>query len=79
MDELKQGDVCHEWPLIEFKLGGEMVGSELKFDAAGGVPFTRNCDRLCGGSSGSGVQREVARELKLEGTRTRRMRRERFL
>jgi TolB protein len=58
-------------PLIEFKLGGEMVGSELKFDAAqAAVPFTAklrsivpvdHLEVVCNG--------KVARELKLEGTR----------
>jgi TolB protein len=34
MDELKQGRTfATNGPLIEFKLGGEMVGSELKYDA----------------------------------------------
>jgi Tol biopolymer transport system component len=42
MDELKRGRTfATNGPLIEFKLGGEMVGSELKFDAAqAAVPFT---------------------------------------
>jgi len=58
-------------PLIEFKLGGEMVGNELKFDAAqGGVSFTAklrsivpvdHLEVVCNG--------KVARELKLEGRR----------
>ena len=35
MDELKHGRTfATNGPLIEFKLGGEMVGSELKFDAS---------------------------------------------
>ena len=42
MDELKQGRTfATNGPLIEFKLGGEMVGSELKFDSPqAAVPFT---------------------------------------
>ena len=42
LDGLKQGRTfATNGPLIEFRLGGEMVGSELKFDAAQtGVPFT---------------------------------------
>jgi len=42
MDELKQGRTfATNGPLIEFKLGGEMVGSELNFDAPqAAVPFT---------------------------------------
>jgi Tol biopolymer transport system component len=42
MDELKQGRTfATNGPLIEFKLGGEMVGSELKFDGPqAAVPFT---------------------------------------
>jgi TolB protein len=42
MDELKMGRTfATNGPLIEFKLGGEMVGSELKFDAPEtAVPFT---------------------------------------
>jgi TolB protein len=42
MDELKQGRTfATNGPLIEFKLGGEMVGSELKFEAPqAAVPFT---------------------------------------
>jgi TolB protein len=41
LDELKQGRTfATNGPLIEFKLGGEMVGSELKFDAPqAAVPF----------------------------------------
>jgi Tol biopolymer transport system component len=72
MDELKQGRTfATNGPLIEFKLGGEMVGSELKFDVAqAGVPFTaklrsivpvNHLEVVCNG--------KVARELKLEGTR----------
>ena len=72
MDELKQGRTfATNGPLIEFKLGGEMVGSELKFDAAqAGVPFTAklrsivpvdHLEVVCNG--------KVARELKLEGAR----------
>jgi len=42
LDELKQGRTfATNGPLIEFKLGGQMVGSELKFDAPQpSVPFT---------------------------------------
>jgi len=42
LDELKQGRTfATNGPLIEFKLDGEMVGSELKFEAPQtGVPFT---------------------------------------
>jgi TolB protein len=42
MDGLKQGRTfATNGPLIEFELGGEMVGSELKFDAPQtAVPFT---------------------------------------
>jgi hypothetical protein len=42
LDELKQGRTfATNGPLIEFKLGGEMVGSELKFDGPqAAVPFT---------------------------------------
>jgi TolB protein len=42
MDELKQGRTfATNGPLIEFKLAGEMVGSELKFDSPQtAVPFT---------------------------------------
>jgi len=42
LDNLKQGRTfATNGPLVEFKLGGEMVGSELKLDGAQkGVPFT---------------------------------------
>jgi Tol biopolymer transport system component len=42
MDELRQGRTfATNGPLIEFKLGGEMVGSELKFSAPqSSVPFS---------------------------------------
>jgi TolB protein len=42
MDSLKQGRTfATNGPLIEFKLGGEMVGNELKFDAPqAAVPFS---------------------------------------
>jgi len=42
LDGLKQGRTfATNGPLIEFKLGGEMVGSELKFDSSQkAVPFT---------------------------------------
>jgi len=72
MDQLKQGRTfATNGPLIEFKLGGEMVGSELKFEAAqAGVPFTAklrsivpvdHLEVICNG--------KVARELKLGGAR----------
>jgi len=72
MDELKKGRTfATNGPLIEFKLGGEMVGSELKFDAAQAtVPFTAklrsmvpvdHLEVVCKG--------KVVRELKLEGAR----------
>jgi TolB protein len=58
-------------PLIEFKLGGEMVGSELKFDGSqAAIPFTAklrsivpvdHLEIVCNG--------RVAKELKLERTR----------
>jgi len=61
--------------LIEFKLGGKMVGSELKFDAAqAGVPLRRklrsivpmdHLEVVCNG--------KVARELKLGKRATRQM------
>ena len=70
MDGLKQGRTfATNGPLIEFKLGGEMVGSELKFGAAqAGVSFTAklrsivpvdHLEVVCNG--------KVARELKLGG------------
>jgi TolB protein len=42
LDELKQGRTfATNGPLIEFKLGGEMVGAELKFDSPQtALPFT---------------------------------------
>jgi len=42
LDELKLGRTfATNGPLVEFTLGGQMVGNELKFDAAqAGVPFT---------------------------------------
>jgi len=69
-DELKKGRTfATNGPLIEFKLGGEMVGSELKFDAAQeAVPFSaklrsivavEHLEIVCNG--------RVARELKLRG------------
>ena len=72
MDELKQGRTfATNGPLIEFKLDGEMVGSELKFDAAqAGVPFTAklrsivpvdHLEVVCNG--------KVVRDLKLSGAR----------
>jgi len=72
MDELKQGRTfATNGPLIEFKLGGEMVGSELKFAAPpAAVPFTAklrsfvpidHLEVVCNG--------KVAQNLKLEGAR----------
>ncbi len=72
MDELKKGRTfATNGPLIEFKLGGEMVGSELKFDAAqAAVPFTAklrsivpvdHLEVVCNG--------KVARDLKLNDAR----------
>jgi len=72
MDGLKNGRTfATNGPLIEFKLGGKMVGSELKFDAPqAGVPFTAklrsivpvdHLEVVCNG--------KVAQELKLGGAR----------
>jgi len=72
MNELKQGKTfATNGPLIEFKLGGEMVGGELKFDVGQkAVPFTArlrsivpvdHLEVVCNG--------KVAQTLKLEGTR----------
>ncbi|HKN24059.1 MAG TPA: CehA/McbA family metallohydrolase [Candidatus Acidoferrum sp.] len=72
LDELKQGRTfATNGPLIEFKLGGEMVGSELKFDAAqAAVPFTAklrsfvpvdHLEVVCNG--------KIAQTLQLDGTR----------
>ena len=72
MDGLKKGRTfATNGPLIEFKLGGAMVGSELKFDAAqAGVSFTAklrsivpvdHLEVVCNG--------KVAQELKLGGAR----------
>jgi hypothetical protein len=72
LDKLKQGRTfATNGPLIAFKLGGEMPGSELKFDAAQtGVPFTAklrsvvpvdHLEVVCNG--------KVAQSLKLEGER----------
>ncbi len=71
MDGMKKGKTfATNGPLIEFKLGGEMVGGELNFDAAQtAVPFTAklrsivptdHLEIVCNG--------KVAKELKLEGT-----------
>jgi len=71
-DELKQGRTfATNGPLIEFRLGGEMVGSELKFDAPqAAVSFTAklrsivpvdHLEVVCNG--------KVAQALKLEGAR----------
>jgi len=70
MDELKQGKTfATNGPLIEFKLGGEMVGGELKLDAGQKtIPFTAklrsivpvdHLEVVCNG--------KVAQTLKLEG------------
>src|SRR5271169_1977349 len=72
MDELKHGRTfATNGPLIEFKLGGEMVGGELKFDVAQrAVSFTAKLrsivpvDHLAVVCNG-----KVAQALKLEGTR----------
>jgi TolB protein len=72
MDGLKRGRTfATNGPLIEFKLSGEMVGSELKFDAPqSAVPFTAKLrsivpvdhfEVVCNGN--------VVQRLKLEGTR----------
>jgi TolB protein len=72
MDNLKQGRTfATNGPLLEFKLGGEMVGSELKLDAAQrAVPFTAklrsivpvdHLEVVCKG--------KVAQTLKLDATR----------
>jgi len=72
MGGLKQGRTfATNGPLIEFKLGGEMVGNELKFDAAqASVPFTAklrsvvpvdHLEVVCNG--------KVAQTLKLEGSK----------
>jgi TolB protein len=72
MDELKQGRTfATNGPLIEFKLGGEMVGSELKFNVAqAAVPFTAklrsivpvdHLEVVCNG--------KVVQSLKIEGAR----------
>jgi Tol biopolymer transport system component len=71
-DELRQGRTfATNGPLIEFRLGGEMVGSELKFDAPQpAVPFTAkmrsivpvdHLEVVCNG--------KVAQTLRIEGTR----------
>ena len=69
---LKQGKTfATNGPLLDFELGGEMVGGELKFDAPqSAVPFTAkmrsivpvdHLEVVCNG--------KVAQILKLEGTR----------
>jgi hypothetical protein len=71
-DELRQGRVfATNGPLIAFRLGGVMVGSELKFDAPqSAVPFTAkmrsivpvdHLEVVCNG--------KVAQTLRIEGTR----------
>ena len=72
LDELKQGrSFATNGPLVQFKLGGEMVGSELKFDAPqAAVPFTAklrsivpvdHLEVVCNG--------KIAQTLALEGPR----------
>jgi len=72
LERLKNGETfATNGPLIEFKLGGEMVGSELKFDAPqAAVPFTAklrsivpvdHLEVVCNG--------KVAQTLKIEGAR----------
>ncbi len=72
MKNLKEGRTfATNGPLVEFKLGGEMVGSDLKFDAAqAAVPFTTklrsivpvdHLEIVCNG--------KVVQDLKLEGAR----------
>jgi hypothetical protein len=72
LDELKQGRTfATNGPLLEFKLGEEMVGSDLKFDAPqSAVPFTAklrsivpvdHLEVVCNG--------KVVQSLKLEGER----------
>jgi len=72
MNELKQGhSFATNGPLMEFTLGGEMVGSELKFESGqSAVPFTAklrsvvpvdHLEVVCNG--------KVAQSLKLEGAR----------
>ena len=72
MDELKKGRTfATNGPLLEFKLSGEMVGSELKLDAGKkAVPFTAklrsivpvdHLEVVCNG--------QVAQTLNLEGAR----------
>jgi hypothetical protein len=72
MDGLKRGRTfATNGPLVEFKLAGEMVGSELKYDAPqGAVPFTAKLrsivpvDHLEVVCNGQAVQ-----SLKLDGDR----------
>jgi TolB protein len=72
LQELKQGrSFATNGPLVEFTLGGEMVGSEVRFDAAQtAVPFVAklrsfvpidHLEVVCNG--------KVVQEIKLEGTR----------
>jgi TolB protein len=72
LQELKQGrSFATNGPLVEFTLGGEMVGNELRFDATQeAVPFTAklrsfvpvdHLEVVCNG--------KVAQEIKLEGGR----------
>ena len=72
LQELKQGrSFATNGPLVEFTMGGKMVGDELRFDEAQmAVPFTAklqsfvpvdHLEAVCDG--------KVAQEIKLEGTR----------
>jgi TolB protein len=72
MDGLKQGRTfATNGPLVEFKLGGQMVGGEVKFDTPqSAVPFTArlrsivpvdHLEVVCNG--------KIAQSLKLEGAR----------
>jgi TolB protein len=72
LQELKQGrSFATNGPLVEFTLGGEMVGEELRFDTAQtAVPFTAklrsfvpvdHLEVVCNG--------KVAQDIKLEGAR----------
>jgi TolB protein len=72
LDQITQGRTfATNGPLLEFKLGGQMLGSELKFDAPQrAIPFTAklrsivpvdHLELVCNG--------KVAQELKLNGDR----------
>jgi TolB protein len=73
MESLKQGRTfATNGPLLEFKLGGEMVGSELKLDAAqNAVPFTAklrsivpvdHLEVVCNGKVGQTLKLDATRE-----------------